>query len=265
MNIKQSLRKISFFDVITILIASIVILFILSVVVMLIFKGIASINKEFFSKEIIFALTLSLSTASISTIVCLLFGIPTAYVLTKTKIPFKRFFEVLIELPLSLPNLVLGLSLLLIFASPFGKMLSEAGFRVIFSKAGIVMAHTLVNLPFVIRMIKTAFRSVDKRLEFIAQSLGASKFKSFLLVTLPLSRNAIVGAVILAWSRALGEFGATLMVVGVTRMKTETLPASIYLNIATGDMGAAMSSAVILLIISAASLFLFNCFQKDMR
>lgn len=256
-------HKISLFDFITIFIAMFVILSIFAVIGIMIGKGLSYTGEAFFSKEIIFPLKLSLYTASISTIICLFLGIPTAFALTKTKMYFRHFFEVLIELPLSLPNLVLGLGLLMIFSSYFGKCLGQAGFQVIFTQNGIIVAQTLVNLPFVIRMLKTAFRGVDEKLEYIAQSLGASHGKVFFLITLPLSRNAVIGAVIITWSRALGEFGATLMVAGVTRMKTETLPASIYLNIATGDLEAAMSSAVIILIISAVSLFLFNRFQKD--
>lgn len=262
MRIQQRVKNIDLFDGLAMIIASLVILFIMAAIGVLVIKGVPHIREVFLSKEIGFALRLSLTTASVSTIICLFLGIPTAYALTKTKMPLKRFFEVIIELPLSLPNLVLGLSLLLIFSSPCGKYLSEQGFKIIFTQTGIIAAHTLVNLPFVIRMIKTAFIEVDERLEFVAQSLGASRRRVFFLITLPLARNGLVGAIILAWSRALGEFGATLMVVGVTRMKTETLPASIYLNIATGDMGAAMASAIILLIISSTSVLLFNCFQK---
>lgn len=88
--------------------------------------------------------------------------------------------------------------------------------------------------------------------------MGASKWKRFLTITLPLCKNAIISTIILAWSRALGEFGATLMLVGATRMKTETLPASIYLHMATGDMGAAMASATVILFISFVSLLVTN-------
>lgn len=97
--------------------------------------------------------------------------------------------------------------------------------------------------------------NIDFRYELIAGSLGAGSFKTFILVTLPLAKNSVIGAGVLAWSRALGEFGATLMLVGATRMKTETLPTSIYLNMATGDTGPAMACAMILLLISAVSLF----------
>lgn len=97
---------------------------------------------------------------------------------------------------------------------------------------------------------------MDIRLEFLAGTLGADEWKRFVTITLGLSRGAIVSAGMLAWSRALGEFGATLMLVGVTRMVTETLPASIYLNISTGDNDMAMASATILIIISLITLII---------
>ncbi|MEM5817483.1 MAG: ABC transporter permease [Desulfitobacterium hafniense] len=182
-------------------------------------------------------------------------AVPTAYSLTRGSFPFKKIAQIIIELPLSMPYLVLGLCLLLIFSSEFGKALRDMGFRVVFDKNGIIMAQIIVNLPYMIRLIKTAFAELDERLEIIAGMLGASRWQRFVTITLPLARNAVISAMILVWSRGLGEFGATLMVVGATRMKTETLPASIYLNMATGDIGAAMASAIIILLISFVSLF----------
>ena len=118
------------------------------------------------------------------------------------------------------------------------------------------MAHILVNLPYAIRLIRTAFEASDQRMEFIARTLGASPWKCFLTILLPLCRRSLVSTFILTWSRALGEFGATLMVVGITRFKTETLPGSIYLSISTGDNQAAMATAMLMLMISGLTLFL---------
>jgi molybdate transport system permease protein len=132
------------------------------------------------------------------------------------------------------------------------------GFKVVFDQKGIIIAQIAVNLPYVIRLIRVAFCEVDERLEFISGSLGASKWQRFTTITLPMSKSAIISTIILTWSRGLGEFGATLMLVGATRMKTETLTTSVYLNLATGDTGASMASATIILIISLTSLFLAN-------
>lgn len=259
---KSKIKKIDLLDLFSTIIASLVIFFVIVTLGTILWKGLPCFAESFVSEEVQFAIKLSIITASISTVICIILAIPTSYALTKIKIPFAKLWEIILEMPLSLPYLVLGLSLLLLFSSDFGKWLSGRGLTIIFSPNGIILAHVIVNLPFVIRIVKTAFLEIDPRLEFISRTLGASKWKSFLTITLPLAKNSILGAVVLAWSRALGEFGATLMLVGATRMKTETLPTSIYLNMATGDMGAAMASAIFLLFISACSLFVFRLFQS---
>jgi molybdate transport system permease protein len=218
--------------------------------------GTARLPEALASEEVRFAIGLSLRTGSVSTLICMLLALPVAYALTRLYLPFRRLIEVVLELPLSLPYLVLGLALLIVFSSPWGKALRDAGFRVVFSANGIVMAQLIVNLPLAIRMVRTAFSEVDLRLEYIAATLGASRWKCFRTITLPLAKNSILGALVMVWSRAIGEFGATLMLVGVPRMKPETLPGSIYLNVSTGDNRMALASATILLIISALSLFL---------
>lgn len=247
-----------FFEILTIIITFIVIIFTSALILAIVLKGIPYLGAAFYSEEVRFSIRLSLYTASIATLICMLLAIPTAYALTRTVFPFKKACQMIIELPLSMPYLVLGLSLLIIFSSDFGKALKELGFKVVFDKNGIIIAQTVVNLPFAIRFIRTAFEEVDERLEFISGSLGATKWERFITITLPLARNGIFSTIILTWSRALGEFGATLMLVGATRMKTETLTTSIYLNLATGDTGASMASATVILIISLLSLFLTN-------
>lgn len=229
---KKSLKKyisekISLFNIFCAVAAGAAVLFILAAMGFIVVKGIPYIPEAVKSGEVKFAVLLSLKTSLISTAICLAVGIPAAYALTRGKAFSGKFFNNIVELPLSVPNIMLGLSLLLMFSSIPGKALSANGFKVIFNVNGIIIAHILVNLPFVIRMMRTAFMNIDFRYELIAGSLGAGSFKTFILVTLPLAKNSVIGAGVLAWSRALGEFGATLMLVGATRMKTETLPTSI--------------------------------------
>jgi len=246
----------SLFDLFAVAVACIVIAFISTTILAVVMKGIPSLKEAFYSEEIRFSIKLSLCTSGVSTIICMALAIPTAYALTRTSFPFKKLFQTIIELPLSMPYLVLGLGLLLIFSSDLGKTLKTLGFKVIFDKKGIVMAQIVVNIPYAVRLIRTAFQDVDEKLEYIAGSLGATKWIRFKTIILPLSKNAIISSIILIWSRGLGEFGATLMLVGATRMKTETLPASVYLNMATGDIEAAMASAILILMISFASIFI---------
>lgn len=255
-------QKRDFFSGVTILIAILVILFIGSAICAIIIGGLPNLFDALCSKEIQFAFGLSVSTACTSTVIVMLLALPTSYALTKTNMPFKKLAGVIIELTLSLPFLLLGLSLLILFSTSVGKELKELGIKVIFSPLGIIMAHILVNLPYAIRLIRTAMEEVDERMEFISETLGASKFKSFLTILLPMCKGNLISTAILTWSRALGEFGATLMLVGVTRFKTETLPGSIYLSISTGNNSMAMATATIMLFISGMTIAMTNCIQR---
>ncbi|MEA4970151.1 MAG: ABC transporter permease subunit [Candidatus Pelethousia sp.] len=253
------------FSAISMVVALLVMLLIGSAIFAVVLGGVAYLPAAIASQEIRFSIRTSLSTAFLSTALCMLLAVPSAYAFTRTSMPFKRAGEVLLELTMCLPYIVLGLCLLIVFSSSFGKWLKSVGFRVVFDKRGIVIAQLFVNLPFALRMVRTAFMQVDSRLERIAEMLGASKWKQLITITLPLCKNALVGTVVLTWSRAMGEFGATLMLVGVTRMKTETLPGSIYLSIATGDNNMAMAAAALMLFIACLTLVVTNRLNKPPR
>ena len=259
---KKIKHRISGFECITVICAAMVTLFVFTALSFIVINGVPYLGEVVSSEEVQFAVGLSLKTSIISTLICAVIGIPAAYALTRTNMRLKRFCSVVIELPLSIPNIMLGLSLLLMFSSMLGKFLSENGIRFIFDVKGIIVAHILINMPFLIRIVKTSFLEIDPKLETVAESLGAGRLKTFFLVTLPLAKNGVIGGLIVAWSRALGEFGATLMFVGATRMKTETIPTSMYFNMATGDTGAAMACAMIILMISGISLVLSSFLNK---
>ena len=244
------------------LVTGMVLLFIGSAIFAIVAGGISHFGEAISSEEVLFSLRMSVTTSSISTVICLLLSLPTAYALSHVAFPGKRLAEILMELTLSLPYILLGFALLLIFSSPLGKALKEAGFAVVFSPAGIVFAQMIVNLPFAIRMMRTAFAGVNPRVEFVAQTLGAMPWDVFRTIIVPMCRNQIISAFVLTWARGMGEFGATLMLVGVTRMKTETLPGSIYLSISTGNTETAMATAMIMLLVSASTLVVANVLDR---
>ena len=246
------------------LVTGMVLLFIGSAIFAIVVGGISHFGEAISSEEVLFSLRMSVTTSSISTVICLLLSLPTAYALSHVAFPGKRLAEILMELTLSLPYILLGFALLLIFSSPLGKALKEAGFAVVFSPAGIVFAQMIVNLPFAIRMMRTAFAGVNPRVEFVAQTLGAMPWDVFRTIIVPMCRNQIISAFVLTWARGMGEFGATLMLVGVTRMKTETLPGSIYLSISTGNTETAMATAMIMLLVSAFTLVVANVLDRPM-
>jgi ABC-type sulfate transport system permease subunit len=129
---------------------------------------------------------------------------------------------------------------------------------VIFSVPGIILATIFVTLPFVAREVAPVLREVGDEQEQAAATLGASRWQTFLRVTLPAIRWGVAYGVILSTARAIGEFGAALMLAGATRLRTETLPVSLYLNMSTGDLPLALAAASILILISLVSLFVFE-------
>lgn len=255
---KRKTKKTDVFSVISIAVALLMIFFISSAILAVLIGGLRYLPEALRSEEIWFSMKISLSTATISTLLCVLISIPASYAFTRTNMPFKKVSEVIMELLMCLPYLVLGFCLLVLFSSDLGKWLKMRGFAVVFNVKGIVIAQFFVNLPFAMRMVRTAFMQVDNRLEIIAGMLGASKWKQLTTIILPLSKNSIISMIILTWSRAIGEFGATLMLVGITRMRTETLPGSIYLSISTGNTGMAMASSTIMLGMAVISLIVTN-------
>lgn len=258
-------RKHELFPALCALAALIVLLFVGATVLTIAFNGVTHFHEAVTSDEVLFSLRLSVVTSTVSTTVCLLLSLPTAYVLTRTRFPGRKAVEVLMELTLSLPYIVLGFALLVMFSSPAGKALANAGLSVVFQPIGIVFAQMIVNIPFSVRMVRTAFSEVNPRMEFVAKTLGASSLGTFCTITLPACRNALISTFILTWARGMGEFGGTLMLVGVTRMRTETLPGSIYLSISTGNTDTAMATAMIMLLVSAATLVLANVLNRPVR
>ncbi len=224
-----------------------------------IWKGLAGLATSMASQEIQFAIRLSLFTSFTSTLICVIFAIPVAYGLERFNFPGRRLVNVILNIPLSLPPLVCGVALLLLFGTTaLGQSLAEHGLRFIFSVNGIILAQFFIITPYMVRVLKATIADINPRLEFVARTLGCSQWQAFYLITLPLAKNGIIAGLVISWSRAIGEFGCALMVAGATRMVTETLPVALYLNMSIGDLQMAMASATCLIIISLISLFVFE-------
>ncbi|MDY6796766.1 MAG: ABC transporter permease [Actinomycetota bacterium] len=211
------------------------------------------------SEEIWFAIRLSLITSVVSTLMCILISLPVAYAMARYNFWGKNILNTILDAPLALPPLVAGVGLLIIFGTTaFGKGLADMGLEFVFTPAGIVIAQFFVNVPFMFRVLRSTFEGINPRYEHVAKTLGCTEGKSFWRVTLPMAKNGLVAGAIITWCRGIGEFGAALMVAGATRMKTETLPISLYLNMSCGDLDLAIAAATILIVISLVSLFIFE-------
>ncbi len=214
------------------------------------------------SGEIQFAIRLSLVTSVVSTILCIIVSVPAAYALARYNFWGKNLLNAVLDMPLALPPLVAGVGLLILFGTTsFGKGLAEAGVRFVFTPQGIVLAQFFVNMPFMFRILRSTFQGINPRYEYVAQTLGSTEAEAFWRVTLPMSKNGLMAGSIITWCRGIGEFGAALMVAGATRLQTETLPISLYLNMSTGDLPLAIAAATILIVISIVSLFIFEKFS----
>ncbi|MBC7075914.1 MAG: ABC transporter permease subunit [Syntrophomonadaceae bacterium] len=226
---------------------------------MILVRGTPNILSSVATREIQFAIKLSFSTSIISTILCILVAVPVAYGMSRLNFVGKRFATTVLDIPIALPPIVSGVALLLLFGTTsFGHALAAWGLEFVFTPLGIVLAQFFVNVPYMIKVLKSSIDDIDPRMEFVARTLGCTRLQSFVRITLPLVRNGLVAGIIITWARALGEFGAALMLAGATRLKTETLPVSLFLNMSVGDLELAMAAATILIIVSVGSLFIFE-------
>jgi molybdate transport system permease protein len=172
----------------------------------------------------------SISVGLASTLLILPFGIALAWLFARKEWPLKSVVETAVLLPLVMPPVSTGLILLKIFGrrSPLGQWLYERGIEIVFNWKGVLIAMSVMSFPLLVRSVRTSFAEVNPRLEQIAATLGAGRPRIFFAVTLPLAWRGIVSGCLLAYSRALGEFGATIMVAGNIPGKTQTLSLAIF-------------------------------------
>ncbi|MEJ7584835.1 MAG: ABC transporter permease, partial [Acidimicrobiales bacterium] len=191
------------------------------------------------------SLVCSLSAAALS----ILFGTPLSWVLARTHLPGRPLIRGLVLLPMVLPPVVGGVALLAAFSlrSPIGGWLHDTlGIQLTFSTAGAIVAETFVAMPFFVITVEGALRSMDLRFEDAAASLGAGRLTVFRRVTLPLIAPSVAAGAVLAWARALGEFGATITFSGNIAGRTQTLPLAVYLQLGTNQDTAIALSLVLL-------------------
>lgn len=197
----------------------------------------------------------SIGVGLASTLLILPFGIALAWLFARRQWPLKSVVETVALLPLVMPPVSTGLILLKIFGrrSPLGQWLYERGIEIVFNWKGVLIAMSVMSFPLLVRSVRTSFAEVNPRLEQIAATLGASPLKIFFLVTVPLAYKGIVAGALLAFSRALGEFGATILLAGNIPGRTQTLSLAIYSYVQLGKD----SEAYFLLGITVALAFLF--------
>ncbi|GAA2032998.1 ABC transporter permease [Yaniella flava] len=197
------------------------------------------------------ALWLSLRTSVVATILCVILGVPLALVLARTDFPGRTLIHSIVLVPLVIPPVVAGIVLIEAFGRRglIGEHLSAMGIDIAFTTAAVVMAQTFVALPFMVTSLESHLASGGEHYERIAQSLGASKWRTFSTITLPLLRPGLISGAVLTFARALGEFGATITFAGSLQGTTRTMPLEIYLARET-DQDAAVALSLVLIAVA---------------
>jgi molybdate transport system permease protein len=211
-----------------------------------------TLPQQLTSSQVWQALRLSLVTATGATAVALVLGVPLAWLLARTRFPGRGLVRALVTLPLVLPPVVGGVALLLALGRNgiIGQWLDAwFGITLPFTTAGVVVAEAFVAMPFLVISVEGTLRTTNPRYEEAATTLGASRFTAFRRVTLPLIAPGIVSGAVLAWARALGEFGATITFAGNFPGRTQTMPLAVYLALQS-DPDAAIALSLVLLAVS---------------
>ncbi len=205
------------------------------------------------NKRVLYALQLSLMTATIVMIISMIFSIPSAYVLSRFNLPFKTLIDAFLELPLIVSPAALGAMILIFFSTPAGEFLKKHGIDVTFTVMGIIVAQFISTVGIATRLVKTIFDEIPIRLEDVAKTLGATPYVAFKTITLPIAMKGIISTAVLIWAKALGEFGATITVAGSMSMKTETLPVAIFMSLSSANLKESVVLIMIILFLGIVS------------
>lgn len=218
------------------------------------YAGIERPLAELARPGVVDAIWLSLATATVASVLGLLVAIPAAYALSRWSFPGRRLLDVLVDVPVVISPIAIGMMILFVFQTSAGTAVQEHLLRFVFEVPGIVLAQVIIVSALQIRVLKAAFDEVPARMETVARFLGCGPWGAFWRVTLPLARPGLVCALILGWARAVGEFGATVTVAGAIRGKTETIPIAIGLHWGAVRLDAAIG--LVLLLVAVALLVL---------
>lgn len=204
-------------------------------------------------KRIQHSIWLSLISCTMSAVISVLIAVPMGYLISRHEFPGKRFLDAVLDIPIVLPPLVIGLSLLILFQFPPFRWIAR---DVVYQVPSVVLAQFSVACAFAVRTMKATFDHINPRCEDVAVTLGCSRAQAFGWVLLPEAERGILTAFTLAWARSLGEFGPLLIFSGATRMKTEVLSTSVFLEMNVGDIEAAVAVSFIMVIAAVVVLIL---------
>lgn len=210
-------------------------------------------------------LIISIKTSLVATLITFILGIIISYKIFWYKGRYESLIDTILTLPLVLPPTVVGFFILITIGKngPVGMILKTIDVNLIFTWTATVISAVIVSFPIMYRSLKSSFEQIDNNMIFAAKTLGLSEKEIFMKIMLPISYPGIIGAVILSFARAIGEFGATLMIAGNIPGKTQTMPIAIFFAVESGDMNKAMIWVMIIIGISAIVITISNFISKS--
>ncbi len=241
-----------------------VLLIVLLIAADFMFTSWSDFREALLKREIQFAFRLTMFSCTLAALLSLWVGTPLGYLLSRYRYPGRWIIDTIVDIPIVLPPLVLGLSLLILFHLPFGDWKLETwmdkvvGFPVAFHWPAVVLAQFTVSCAFAVRTMRVTFDQINPRAEDVARTLGCTRFQAFMLVALPQAWRGMIAAGTISWARALGEFGPILVFAGSTRMRTEVLSTTVFLELSVGHLNAAVAVSLLMVAMAAVTLVLLR-------
>ena len=234
-----------------------VVMILLMVLADLHYTDASSLKQILGKREIQFSIKLSLISCTLSTLFSLWISVPIGYLMSRFQFRFNSVVDTILDIPIVLPPLVVGLSLLILFNyAPF-KWLSK---WVVFEMPAVILAQFMVACAFAVRTMRVTFDQIPERYEQVAMTLGCNRSQAFWKVIFPQAKRGLLAAGTLAWARSLGEFGPILVFAGSTSMRTEVLPTSVYLEMQSGNLKGMLSVSIVMILLSAVVLIMARLF-----
>ena len=218
-----------------------------------------AIGQLLTSEDIRYSIKLSLVSCTVTMILSLWVAVPIGYVMSRYEFRGKNLIDAILDIPIVLPPLVIGLSLLILFRQTYLRHLDDV-FPIALHVPAVIIAQFSVACAFAVRILRTTFDEIPQRREQVALTLGCNRSQAFWMVVLPEARRGMLSAATLAWARALGEFGPILIFAGTVPLRTEVLPLSIHMQYAAGRLDAAVAVSLMMIAIALTVLILFRVF-----
>lgn len=244
--------------------ASFVLLIVLLLAADLMHTSFAEFKAAILKPEIQAAFRLTLISCTVAALLSVWVGTPLGYVLSRYRFPGRTIIDTLVDIPIVLPPLVLGLSLLILFHMKIGSWELEGwlrdtvGFPVTYRWPAVILAQFSVACAFAVRTMRVTFDQISPRTEDVARTLGCTRGQAFVQIALPQARRGIIAAGTIAWARALGEFGPILVFAGATRMRTEVLSTTVFLELSIGNLDAAVAVSLLMVMMAVVVLLVLR-------